>query len=228
MKPIYCFLLILVPSFAFCQSDSTHTNTTKSKKEKKQEHSLGLGIKAGLNFTNVTGSNSISNSSETGYQIGLFLDPKSNSMLGSRTELVYSRQGYNYATGLTTGSVFLDYITLAQLMAINITHFVQIQFGAQMSYLMNAKADSTKSSTGNASIDGALSYFNKIDAGFGLGLEVRPFKGILLGARYNISLTKLYNIPTTSNTEDNPSYIPSESGLNFKNNLVQIYLGYRF
>jgi hypothetical protein len=226
MKKIYFVLLILFPGIVFSQQDST--STTKSKQEKKPSHSLGLGIKAGLNFTNITSASSISNSSETGYQVGLFLDPKSSSILGSRTELLYSHQGYNYATGLTTGRVYLDYIMLAQLMAINITHFVQIQIGTQIAYLTNAKADSTKSSTGNASIDAALSYYNRVDFGFSGGLEVRPFMGILVGARYNLSLTNLYKMPTTTGTEDNPSYVPSSSDLNFKNNLFQIYVGYRF
>ena len=226
MKRIYCFLLTLLPAIVFSQTDSTAAS--KSKEEKKPSHSsLGLGIKAGLNFTNITSASQISNSSETGYQVGIFLDPASKSILGSRTELLYSHQGYNFATGQTTGKVFLDYIMLAQLMAINITHFVQIQIGTQIGYLLSAKADSTSQTTGNASIDAALNYYNRIDFGFSGGLEVRPFMGILVGARYNFSITDLYKIPTTP-TGDTPSYVPSTSSLNFKNNLIQVYVGYRF
>ena len=226
MKNIYCFLLIFFPLYLFSQQDST--GTTKNKQEKKPKNSLGLGIKAGLNFTNVTSASSISNSNETGYQVGLFLDPSSSSILGSRTELVYSHQGYNYATGQnTTGHVYLDYIMLAQLMAINITHFVQIQIGSQIAYLINAKADSSMP-TGNVSIDNALSYYNRIDFGFSGGLEIRPFMGILVGARYNLSITNLYKIPTTTGSGEPPSYVPTSSDLNFKNNLIQIYVGYRF
>ncbi|MEJ0083271.1 MAG: hypothetical protein WDM78_20490 [Puia sp.] len=104
MKQFYCLLLILFPACVFSQQDSVSVNTTKqhdsvstnSTKQKTEQkpphHSLGLGIKAGLNFTNITSASSISNSSETGYQVGLFLDPSSNSILGSRTELLYSHQ----------------------------------------------------------------------------------------------------------------------------------------
>jgi opacity protein-like surface antigen len=217
MKHIYCFMLILLPAYAFCQQDST---TSKPPQQKKPSHSLGLGIKAGLNFTNITSASSISNSSETGFQVGLFLDPSTKSILGSRTELLYSHQGYNYATGETTGKVYLDYIMLAQLMAINITHFVQIQLGTQ-------KAENDQPSTGNASADAIINYYNRVDFGFSGGLEVRPFMGIIVGARYNLSLTNLYKIPT-SDTGNVPDYIPSTSDLNFKNNLVQVYVGYRF
>lgn len=223
MKPIYCLLLILFPVAAFSQQDSTGT---KTKTEKKPSHSLGLGIKAGLNFTNITSASSISNSSETGYQVGIFLDPSTKSILGSRTELLYSHQGYNYATGQTTGKIFLDYLMLAQLMSINITHFFQIQIGTQIAYLLSAKDDNNLPSTGNASADALLNYYNRIDFGFSGGLEVRPFMGIIVGARYNLSLTNLYKIPDTENIP--PSYVPTSSDLNFKNNLVQVYVGYRF
>src|SRR5450631_1398832 len=228
MKQIYCLLLILLPAYVLSQQDSVSANSTKNKTEKKPQHSLGLGIKVGLNFTNITSASSISNSSETGYQVGLFLDPTSHSILGSRTELVYSRQAYNYATGTTTGKTYLDYIMLAQLAVINITHFVQIQIGSQIAYLVSAQADRNKISTGIASADAALNYYNRIDFGFSGGLEVRPFMGILVGVRYNLSLTNLYQIPTSTSSQPPPSYIPSSSDINFKNNLLQIYVGYRF
>jgi opacity protein-like surface antigen len=229
MKQFYCLLLVLFPACVFSQQDSVSANSAKQKTEQKPHHSLGLGIKAGLNFTNITSASSISNSSETGYQVGLFLDPSSNSILGSRTELLYSHQAYSFATGTTTGTNYLDYIMLAQLMAINITHFVQIQIGTQIGYLLSAKSDSNKVSTGNAQADVALDYYNRIDFGFSGGLEVRPFMGIIVGARYNFSITNLYKIPDVNNTSQTPpSFIPSTSDLNFKNNLVQVYVGYRF
>jgi len=226
MKNIYCLLLVWLPVMAFSQQDST--KTPAPQQEKKPHNSIGIGIKAGLNFTNITNASQISNSSETGYQIGLFLDPTTKSVIGSRTELVFSHQGYNYATGQTTGKVFLDYIMLAQLMSINITHFFQIQLGTQIAYLTNAKVDSTSQSVGNAYADQILNYYNRIDFGFSGGVEVRPFMGFLVGARYNLSVTNLYKIPTDVSSQPPPSFIPTSSDVNFKNNLVQIYVGYRF
>ena len=230
MKKTYCFLLFLLPLYVFSQTDSTHKqkdSTQKTQQPKRTHNSIGIGIKAGLNFSNVTNASSIGNSSETGFQVGLFLDPESHSILGSRTELVYSRQGYDWSTGQTTGTVMLDYLTLAQLMAINITHFVQIQIGAQFSYLLSAKADSSHPSTGNAQADQILAYYNRFDYGFGAGIEVRPILGLLVGARYNISLNSLYKSDLTF-TGTPPSFVPSTSDINFKNNLVQIYVGWRF
>jgi hypothetical protein len=227
MKTLFALLLAVLPFLAFSQNDST--KNSGGSPAKKEHNSIGIGIKAGLNFTNITNASQISNSSETGYQVGLFLDPTTKSIIGSRTELVFSHQGYNYSTGQTTGKVFLDYIMLAQLMSINITHFFQIQIGTQIAYLLNAKADSTSQSVGNAYADQLLNYYNRVDFGFSGGLEVRPFIGFLVGARYNLSVTNLYKIPT--NIDPNappPSFIPTTNDVNFKNNLIQIYVGYRF
>ena len=79
-----------------------------------------FGIKAGLNFANVTNASDINSDHSTGFLAGIFLAPPSNGIISSRTELLYSRQGYNYKTGTNTGNVNLDYIMLPQLMSINI------------------------------------------------------------------------------------------------------------
>src|SRR5690606_18289748 len=69
-----------------------------------------FGIKAGINFANVTKASSINNSSRTGWHAGVFLAPPSQGVIGSRTELIYSRQGYDYKSGTNTGNVNLDYL----------------------------------------------------------------------------------------------------------------------
>jgi hypothetical protein len=194
----------------------------------QQHHSIGIGIKAGLNFANVTNASSINSSSRAGFHAGIFLAPETHSVLGSRTELLYSRSGYNYKSTTANGSVNLDYIMLAQLMAIHITRFVEIDLGAQTAYLLHAKADSSQPSTGNASADKLLNFYNRFDFGFGGGAEVHPVAGLIIGARYNISLTNLYKQSYQGNGTTPPSFIPSTSNINFKNNVVQLYLGYRF
>ena len=74
-----------------------------------------IGIKAGLNFANVSKASSINNSSRSGFHVGIFLAPSSKKILSSRTELIFSRQGYNYKTNTNTGNVNLDYIQMGQL-----------------------------------------------------------------------------------------------------------------
>src|SRR5437868_15513117 len=90
-----------------------------------------IGVKAGLNFANVTKASSINNSSRTGFHIGVFLSPPSSGLMSFRTEVIFSRQGYDYKTNTNTGNVNLDYIMLPQSMVFNISKYFQIQVGAQ-------------------------------------------------------------------------------------------------
>ena len=186
-----------------------------------------IGLKAGLNFTNVTNMSSISNSSSSGFNFGVFYATPYQKIFGSKTELVWSRQGYSYATNKITGKVNLDYIMLPQYMCINITKFFQIQVGFQLAYLLNASADSSSVSNSSESgeISKAMDYYNRFNYGIGGGVEVHPFKGTLVGARINISLNDLYKIPDSGSSGEQPAYA---SGIDVKANLFQIYVGWRF
>lgn len=202
-KLIYCWML-LMPAFCIAQGG------------------LGIGLKAGYNFANVTNAASINNSSQAGFLVGLFLAPSSKGIITSRHEFIYSRQGYNFDNGSTSGSVNLDYIIIPQMLGINITKFVQVQLGFQLAYLLNAKADSTSKSSGTmGSYSSVMSYYNPFDYGFGAGVELHPVLGLLIGARYNISLNNMYKGLQTGQ-------MPSFSTINAKNNVVQIFAGWIF
>jgi len=195
------FLLLLFPILSFGQ--------------------LGIGLKAGVNFANVSDASSINSNSRSGFLVGIFLAPSTKGILSSRTELIYSRQGYDFQSGTKTGNVNLDYILLPQLMGINITKFVQLQLGAQMAFLLNAKADTTTSSGSSNPYSGIMNYYNKFDYGFAVGAEIHPVMGLLIGARYNISLGKLYK-------DVENGQMPSFSASDAKNNVVQIFAGWIF
>ena len=205
MRKIFLTIVIVVPFFSLAQ----------------------IGIKAGVNFANVTNASDISASNNTGFLAGIFLAPPSKGVLSSRTELLFSRQGYNYSTNTNTGKVDLDYILLPQLMSINITKFFSIQVGAQMAFLVNAKADTTSSSGATNPYSGIMDFYNKFDYGFAGGIEVHPFKGLLIGARYNISLGNLYKDPSSyeMNGGQPPSFIPQ---VDVKNNVFQLFAGWIF
>lgn len=198
-----------------------------SSGHKKQKHSIGIGVKAGFNFSNVTNASQINASTRTGYHFGILFAPQSKSILSSRTELLYSRHGYSYSdsTAKANGSIDLDYIMLAQYICINITKYVQIQFGAETGYLLHAKADSGRSSTGNASADQMLSFYNRFQYGYGGSIEIHPYSGLLIGARYNISLNNLYNTSSFTSGGATPSFVPN---VNLKNNIIQVFAGWRF
>jgi len=111
-------------------------------------------------------------------------------------------------------------------MTINITKYFQIQLGGQIAFLTNAKADSSNSNGGSNNPYGEMmDYYNKFDYGYGGGIEVHPIKGLLVGARINISLSSLYKDMGSSSPGTPPSFIPE---VDVKNNLFQVFAGWRF
>ena len=178
-----------------------------------------FGLKAGINFANVSGSSSINSESRSGFHVGLLMAPPSKGIMSSRTELIFSRQGYDYKSGSNTGNVNLDYIQFGQLMSINISKYFSLLAGAQTAYLINAKVDSTGSNGSNG--NDIMSLYNRFDYGYALGAEVHPYKGLIIGLRYNVSLNKLYESVQSGQ-------MPSFTSEDAKNNVVQIFAGWRF
>lgn len=176
-----------------------------------------------LNFANVTNAESINSSSHTGFMAGVFLAPPSSGVFGFRSELMFSRRGFDYETNTNTGSVTLDYILLPHLSSSNIGKVTSILIGFQMAYLLTAK-EKTEDTSGQNPVDDIMDYYNRFDYGAAGGIEIFPFKGMLVGARMNISFGKLMRTPDTT-TGTPRSMIPD---VDLKNNVVQVYLGYRF
>jgi len=197
MRTIIILIITSLPFFSFAQ------------------FGMNIGVKAGLNFTNVTNASEINAENRTGYMVGGYIAPKAKKNLGFRSELILSRQGYDYKTSTNTGNVNLDYLLLPQLLTISFSKFVQLHLGAQAAILLNAKVDS---SNGNGS-GSLLDYFNRFDYGLVAGGEIFPFrKGLFVGARINVSFN---DVSTGGNR---PGFIPD---VNAKNNVVQVYAGWR-
>jgi hypothetical protein len=177
---------------------------------------LKIGIKAGLNFANITSTAGFTSSNRTGYMIGGYIAPKAK-LLGFRSEIMLSRQGYDYKTNTNSGNVNLDYLLLPQMITLNFGKKINIHAGVQAAFLLNATADSTG---GNGSL---LNYFKKFDYAAVGGAEISPISGFFIGARINVSLQKANEDPPLGGSW--PSSVPR---LDAKNNVVQLYAGWRF
>jgi hypothetical protein len=179
---------------------------------------LGLGIKAGANFANVSNASSINNSNASGFLFGAWLGGRKK-LLRYRMELIFSRQGYDYKTSTNNGTVNLDYLLVPQLLTLNFGKF-SIHGGGQVAFLLNAHVDSA--SGDNNPYGDFIDFLNRFDYGIAVGAEVFPYRSLILGVRYNRSLNDLYKSVTYSGGQIN------FAAPDLKNNVVQLYAGLRF
>jgi len=212
MKKIFILAIIATAALSVSAQSSKDSKESKSK----------FGIKAGYNFSNVVGSgSSFDPQHNNGYMVSAFLGSSNKNGFGYRSELVYSKQGYSFDEGGKNTDVMNDYLYMPHLMTYTIGKVVQLQAGAQIGVLLNAKKTS-------GSKDSSLTdLMNRFDYGFAGGIEVYPFKGLIIGTRYNLGLGKMYK--QYEQTPTTPYPLPFDpSTTNLKNGILQLFIGYRF
>ncbi|WP_315820973.1 outer membrane beta-barrel protein [Paraflavitalea speifideaquila] len=184
---------------------------------------MGIGLKAGLNFSTVTGTTtSFKPGNQSGFMVAGFYAPSFRGF-GYRTELVFSQQGFSFTTDGKTENVKQQYIFLPQLTTFTIARVVQLQAGAQIGFLLNARS-TKKDAQGSNDV---MSFYNRIEYGFAGGLEIYPFKGLLIGSRYNLSLGNVYK-QTAYPLIYHPNAISFQYGPERKECCNAVFLGYRF
>lgn len=200
--------------------------TAQHKKQKKNKATFG--IKGGYNYVNVTNITAVNGNNQSGFHAGIFYSPSTRdeaNFTGSG-ELLFSRQGYSFKTATNTGKVNLDYLLFPAFTNFEFGKFFKLQLGLQTAYLLNAKADSSKPASSSSTYNKMVEYFNRLEFSLAGGVEITPVPGFIVGARYTIGLTTV-NKDHPFNTII-PSFIPQTSGINLKNNIVQVYAGFKF
>jgi len=223
-------LLLLVACVFLTQKTSAQTMMTGKTGSSKS----GFGFRVGLNYAKVSGgSDSIQYRYKPGLMVAVFLAPASTGLISYRSELLYSKQGFDYTDPSgKTGSVSNDYLMLPQMIALNITRFVQLQAGAFAGYLLHTKdSNQPKESSSTDPSQVALDLMNRFDYGAAAGIEIHPFKGLIVNARYNMGFAKLYKEQSdVAQTDPTSSFNPLAKFKNIdtKNAVIQLSVGYRF
>ncbi len=174
--------LIGISQFVFSQ---TPMNTSKLK----------LGLKGGVNFSNLYTQNVEDNNVLTGLNVGVFAKLPITESLAIQPELLYTTKGakltYNNYFVNGTAKFNLNYIELPILLVINLTENFSIHTGPYVAYLVDGKATNDAQGT-LLDIEQNLNNedYTKIDTGLvlGLGFDSGP---IGIGARYNYGLQKV-------------------------------------
>jgi hypothetical protein len=139
---------------------------------------LQFGMKAGLNYSNFTGTE-IQTDAITSYHIGLVSEIKILEKFAIQPELIYTTQGATYNTFLGDVKNELGYIAIPVLAKIYLGKSFSIEMGPQASFLLSEKND--------FDVNNANTFEFAIDAGLGFKIT----KSIFIQGRYVLGLTEV-------------------------------------
>lgn len=181
-----------------------------------------FGLKVGTNFSAIhfKEATEMKLKSRHGMMVAGFFSPTTRGILGFRSEIVYSRQGFKSITDNIKTIVTNDYILLPQFTTINLSRFLQLQLGGQIGYLIKAEGKTILLDFDMTEIT------NRIDYGAAGGIEIYPFKGFILGGRYSMSFGNVYKQSAVEPLPDDPGSNRYE--FKSKSGVVSLFVGYRF
>ena len=187
MKKNILFVLLLVSSASFAQH-------------------FELGLKAGANISNFTGSSNASNlkaNSYVSFHGGAFLSLFVGNNFAIQPEALLSTQGAKIDDAGTKRDYKITYINVPVMLKYRFPGGLYLEAGPQIGFYLNSKIDGTSADFAKStdlSIAGGIGYHSPI----GLGI----------GARYNAGLSKVGNYDASTTTPD------------WKNGVIQISVFY--
>jgi hypothetical protein len=158
---------------------------------------VGVGIKAGANFSNYS-SDDYSTSSVTKYHVGAYVNINFSERFGVTPEVLWSSQG---AKVKGVGDFNTNYVIVPIMLRWKPVDLIFIEAGPQFSFLTDAELDN------NPNIEDQLKSSTTC-AAFGAGVNL-PM-GFIGGLRYVVGLTDLSDNDTVE----------------FKDGTFQIYIGW--
>lgn len=177
---------------------------------------VAVGLKGGLNLSKVdikAGASNIDN--RTGFHGGAFALFKVTK-IGIQPEILFSKQGSTFQFDGNDYEANFDYINVPIILKLYLAAGLNLQLGPQFAF--TSTSEIVETANGVKSTQDAKKLFDKksdvaIAAGAGWDL---PF-GLTLDARYNFGLSDV-------------QFQPANAGdpINFKNQVIQVSLGYKF
>lgn len=178
--------------FASIACVSFSLNAQETEKVADTNKSAEIGVKGGLNFTNLYADEVDDNNVLTSFNVGIYINLPVTNSLSLQPEFNFSRKGaelvYDNVFVSGTSRFKLNYIEVPLLLKANLTDNFNIHFGPYVAYLIDGQA-TNESSNNNFDFEDDLSNddFNKFDYGFsgGIGFD---FPSTHIGIRYNYGL----------------------------------------
>ncbi|ALJ05489.1 hypothetical protein APS56_10325 [Pseudalgibacter alginicilyticus] len=152
-----------------------------------------IGIKGGVNFSNMYTDDVDDNNMLTSFNAGLYTSFPLTDFIAIQPELLYSVKGselvYDNAFASGTAKFKLNYIEVPLLLKINLAKNINVHAGPYFAYLIDSQI--TNESEGG-SLDFEENYdnddFNKFDTGLSAGVGF-DLNNLGIGLRYNYGLS---------------------------------------
>lgn len=158
-------------------------------------HAQYIGVKAGLNLSNLNIDGVDNDHMRFGVHGGAYLNLPIGEAFAIQPEVLFSTKGstakYNIdALDIQGKNTFkLNYLDIPIMGVINVGEAAEIQFGPYIGFLMSSSA-STEGTFGDATTDLDKDNFKKLDYGVAGGLVIN-FDFLQVGARYSYGLQKI-------------------------------------
>ena len=210
--------LFIAPVFAVAlfsaNSMFAQDQTNSSAYDMDAREELKVGIKAGMNYSNVyseSGDDFVADG-KAGFAGGVFVSIPLSQLVGIQPELMYSQKGFKGdVLGVDYKATF-NYLDLPVHLQIKPTENISILAGPQFSYLLSSKYElGSLSSTNENDLEDDN---NRATVGISAGVDF-SLQDFIISARGSWDLSKM--------NKDN-----NTSDINYKNQLFQVTLGYRF
>lgn len=194
MKKTFLVAFLLCSFSIFSQeSDVENTSTNYANRDTETKY----GFKAGINISNYGSTNLDDiqnglNDSRIGFMAGFFVDMHVTGRIRFQPEFLYSAQGAK-EKGLRA-----DYLQLPLMLKVELTNFLNVQFGPQIGVKVHEFEDS----------------FNNFDYALNGGIGVQLVEDVSFEARYSLGLADMFDEDRAPNFEG-------------KNAVIQIGITYR-
>lgn len=166
---------------------------TSVKAQTNDSGNAKIGVKGGVNFSNMYTEDVDDNNVLTSFNAGLYASIPLTSALAIQPEFLFSRKGseLEYDNAFATGKAKfkLNYIEVPVLLKVNIAENFNIHAGPYFAYLIDAQV-TNETDSGNFNFEENIDNddFNKFDYGLSAGFGF-DFNSFGIGARYNYGLS---------------------------------------
>jgi Outer membrane protein beta-barrel domain len=162
-----------------------------------------FGVKAGANFSNLTGSDVQDAKTLVSVNAGVFAKLPVTRTVSIQPELVYSGQGAKYNDGTITASQHINYFNIPVLFKYHNFSGFFLETGPQVGFLLSASAKESGISEDDKN------GFKSVDFSwvFGVGYKI-PTTRLSLDLRYNLGISNI-----VSNNDQNTDNSSAHNGI---------------